>query len=45
MTRGAEAGITPPGLCGEYDEPSAEATGNTTLGIATKNRAKSGKLR
>ena len=43
--RGAEAGITPPGLCGEYDEPSAEATGNTTLGIATKNRAKSGKLR
>ncbi len=23
--REAEAGITPPGLCGEHDEPSAEA--------------------
>ena len=43
--RGAEAGLTPPGLCGEHDEPSAEATGNPTHGIATKNRTKSGKLR
>jgi len=42
---GAEAGLTPPGLCGEHAEPSAEATGNPTHGIATKNRTKSGKLR
>jgi hypothetical protein len=41
--RGAEAGLTLPFLCGEHDEPSAEAT--ATHGIATKHRTKSGKLR